>query len=128
MEDNKITEAVIGCAIKVSKSLGTGFLEKVYENALAYELRKQGFEVEQQKAVEVYYDGIVVGYYNPDILVNGKIIVELKAVSAIDDTHEAQLLNYLRATGLTLGLLLNFGTPKLGIRRKMIWSNESSKV
>jgi len=119
MDDNKITETIIGCAMKVSTALGPGFLEKVYENALVYELRKTGLEAEPQKPIQVFYDGVVVGDYTPDILVNQRIIVELKAVSAIEEAHEAQLLNYLKATRLHLGLLLNFGTPRLGIKRKI---------
>ena len=116
-ELNAITEKIIGCAFKVSSTLGVGFLEKVYENALAHELRKSGLKVEQQKRISVYYDGVEVGYYDADLIVEDKVIVETKTVKAFDDIHLAQTLNYLKATGLTLGLLLNFGTPKLGVKR-----------
>jgi GxxExxY protein len=116
-EFNAITETIIGCAFKVSSTLGVGFLEKVYENALAHELRKAGLTVVQQKAITVYYDGVVVGYYDADLLVAEKILVELKVAKGIDDIHLAQCLNYLRATHMTLCLLLNFGTPRLGVKR-----------
>lgn len=119
MDNNKVTETIIGCAMKVSNVLGVGFLEKVYENALGIELRKAGLLAEQQKPITVFYEGEVVGSFAADILVNESIIVELKVASAIDDSHEAQLLNYLKATELRIGLLLNFGTPRLGIKRKM---------
>lgn len=114
---NKLSEKIIGCAFKVHNTLGCGFLEKVYENALAHELRKNSLSVEQQKPIQVIYDEIVVGEYIADILVESAVILELKAIKAIDKIHEAQLLNYLKATGLNLGLILNFGQPKLQIRR-----------
>ena len=116
-ELNGITEKIIGCAYKVSTVLGVGFLEKVYENALAHELRKAGLKVEQQKRFRIFYDGVEVGYYDADLVVEEKIIVETKTDRAFDDNHMAQCLNYLKATGLTLGLLLNFAVPKLGIKR-----------
>jgi GxxExxY protein len=116
-ELNSITEKIIGCAFKVSSTLGVVFLEKVYENALAHELRKAGLKVEQQKRIRVFYDGVEVGYYDADLHVEDRIIVETKTVKAFDEVHLAQCLNYLKATGLTLGLLLNFATPKLGIKR-----------
>ena len=116
-ELNAISEKIIGCAFKVSSTLGVGFLEKVYENALAHELRKSGLKVEQQKRFRVIYDGVEVGYYDADLVVEEKIIVETKTVKAFDDIHLAQILNYLKATNLTLGLLLNFAVPKLGIKR-----------
>jgi GxxExxY protein len=111
------TETVISCAIQVSNTLGVGYLEKVYENALAHEINKRGLPARQQYPVKVMYDGTVVGDYVVDLLVDGAIIVELKAAKAIDSIHEAQVLNYLKATGLKVGLILNFGTPRLGIRR-----------
>src|SRR6185503_3934214 len=98
MNTDKITETIIGCAMKVSNTLGVGFLEKVYENALVVELRKAGLAVEQQKAFSVIYDGGVVGDYTADLLVNGLVILELKAVKMIDEVHQAQLLNYLKTT------------------------------
>jgi len=114
---NEITERVIGCAFVVANTLGNGFLEKVYENALAHELRKSGLSVEQQKSIKVNYDGIVVGDYVADLLVQDMVLVELKAVKSLDDIHLAQCLNYLRATGLKVCLLANFGTPKVQIKR-----------
>ena len=98
-------------------TLGVGFLERVYENALVHELRKRGLDVVQQHGVNVIYDGVVVGAYNVDLLVEGSLIVELKAVKALDDVHAAQCLNYLKATGLRFCLLLNFGRSRLEIQR-----------
>ncbi len=114
---DEITEKVIGAAYKVANTLGCGFLEKVYENALAHELRKLGLKVLQQQPIEVRYDGVVVGYYITDLLVEDILPVETKTAKAIDDAHLAQTLNFLRAAGLKLSLLLNFGTPKVGIKR-----------
>ena len=97
---NDITERVIGCAYVVANTLGHGFLEKVYENALAHELRKAGLAVMQQSSIKIRYDGIVVGDYVADLLVEGAVLVELKAVRILDGVHVAQCLNYLKATGL----------------------------
>jgi GxxExxY protein len=117
LELNQITEKVIGCAYSVSNGLGSGFLEKVYENALAHEIRKAGLHVAQSEPLTVRYDGVVVGEYEADLFVEGCVIVELKAVQGLDDVHLAQCLNYLKATGLQICLLINFGKPKLEIRR-----------
>ncbi len=114
---NEISERVIGCAFRVLNALGPGFLEKVYENAMVHELRKAGLVVAQQQGVTVVYDGIVVGEYAVDLLVEDRIIVELKAIKALGSAHAAQCINYLKATGLQLCLLLNFGTARLEIRR-----------
>jgi GxxExxY protein len=114
---NELTEKVIRCAFTVSNTLGCGFLEKVYENALAHELRKTGLKAEQQHGITVYYDGVAVGEYAADLLVEGALLVELKAVKDLDNIHLAQCLNYLRATKLRLCLLMNFGKPKLEVRR-----------
>jgi GxxExxY protein len=114
---DKITETILGCAFNVSNTLGCGFLEKVYENALAVELRKAGMKVQQQHDVKVTYQGIVVGEYTADLLVEGHVVVELKAVTRLEPIHGAQCLNYLRATDLPVGLLLNFGNPKLEVKR-----------
>jgi GxxExxY protein len=114
---NEITERVIGCAYTVINTLGHGFLEKVYENALAYELRRCGLVVEQQTSIKVMYDGVVVGDYVADLLVAGQVLVELKTARILDDMHVAQCLNYLKATGIKVCLLLNFGAPKVQIRR-----------
>ena len=103
---------------KVYPKLGYGFLEKVYENALALELRRVGLTVEQQARIEVYYDGVVLGEYFADLLVDGVAIVELKAIQRLGPEEEAQLLNYLRATPYEVGLLLNFG-PRPDFRRKV---------
>jgi GxxExxY protein len=116
---NEITEKIIRYVYVVANTLGNGFLEKVYENALAHELRKCGLLVEQQKGIKVLYDGVVVGDYMADLLVQKENIVELKAVKALDNIHIAQCLNYLKATGFKVCLLLNFGTPKVQIRRLM---------
>jgi GxxExxY protein len=117
MRVNRLSNRIIGCALTVLHALGTGFLEKVYENALVHELRKSGLTVSQQHPVVVRYNGIVVGDYTVDLLVEHTILVELKAARAIDDIHRAQCLNYLKATGLHLCLLLNFGKPRLEIKR-----------
>jgi GxxExxY protein len=112
-----LTRPIIGSAMTVSNALGAGFLEKVYENALAHELRKVGLAVSQQRGVTVMYDGIIVGDYAVDLLVQESVIVELKAIKAVADIHRAQCINYLRATGLRVCLLLNFGNPRLEIKR-----------
>ena len=114
---NELTERIIGCAYKVCNALGCGFNEKPYENALAHELRKVGLHVDQQEPLEVWYDGIIVGVYLADLWVERSIPVELKVAKAIDDSHLAQALNQLKATRKRVGLVINFGTPKLGIRR-----------
>jgi GxxExxY protein len=108
---------IVGAAIQVWKTLGYGFLEKVYENALAIELRKRNCRVEQQKPVKVYYDGHVVGNYVADIVVNDTILLELKCGEAIGDEHIAQTLHYLKATNMRLGIILNFGPDKLEHKR-----------
>jgi len=113
----QLTEKVIQCAFTVSNTLGCGFLEKVYENALAHELNKAGLKVQQQYGITVYYDGVAVGEYTADLLVEGVLLVELKAVKDLDDIHLAQCLNYLKATNLRLCLLMNFAKPKLEFRR-----------
>ena len=114
---NKLTEKIIGCAYNVSNKLGVGFLEKVYENALAHELRKIGLNVEQQEPIKVYYDGVIVGEYFPDMLVEDCVLIELKTVRNLDEIHSAQCLNYLKATGLAICLLINFNKPKAEIKR-----------
>ncbi len=112
-----LSERILGASFRVHNTLGVGFLEKVYENALAHELRKEKIVVEQQKVIQVRYDGIVVGDYQADLVVDGRVLVECKAASNLDPVHDAQLLNYLRATGIRVGLLLNFGRAKLQYRR-----------
>ena len=124
---NKITEKIIGCAFRVSNTLGAGFLEKVYENALAHELRKSGLAVLQQHPVAVFYDDVVVGEYFADLLIEGYVIVELKALAKLDESHFAQSLNYLKATGQQFGLLLNFGTPRVEVKRVVASSHWNEK-
>ncbi len=116
-EINKITEKIIGSAYKVGNALGCRFLEKVYENALAYEIRKHGLEVKQQESIKVFYDGVEVGFYEADLWVENKVLIELKAVKALDDVHKAQCLNYLKATTVKICLLINFGNPRVEIKR-----------
>ena len=112
-----VTEKIIGCAYTVANTLGSGFLEKVYENALAHELRKAGLAVQQQAGIAVNYDGVIVGDYVADLLVGNEVLVELKAVKGIENVHFAQCMNYLKATGLQVCLLINFGTPRIEIKR-----------
>ena len=114
---NKLTEKVIGCAFKVSNALGCGFLEKVYERALVHELRKAGLHVQAQYPIIIYYDGIIIGNFFADILVEDCILIELKALKNLDNSHKAQCLNYLKATNLNLCLLINFGNPRVEINR-----------
>ena len=109
---------VIGAAMKVHSALGPGFLESVYQNALIWELRKGGLKTDAQKPVSVYYDGQIVGAFTADILVNDSLIVELKAIQALAKPHEVQLVNYLVATGIDEGLLLNFGAEHLEFKKK----------
>ena len=117
---NSLSELIIGCAFTVANTLGAGFLEKIYENALAHELRKAGLKIAQQRGIIVTYDGVVVGEHAVDLLVEESVLVELKAVKALDDVHRAQCLNYLKATGLRLCLLINFGRPRLEIKRAVL--------
>jgi GxxExxY protein len=113
---NKITERIIGAAYKVANKLGCGFMEKCYENALAHELRKDGLNVEQQRTIQVFYDGIVVGDYVADLVVEGVVLVELKAIKSLDEIHYAQCINYLAATGMPICLLINF-SRKVEVKR-----------
>ena len=117
------TKIIIGCFYKVYNTLGSGFLEKVYENALLHEIKKNGIQAEQQRPIKVYYENIVVGEYFADILVNNEIILEIKIADDINKVHEAQLLNYLKATGKKLGLLLYFG-KEAKIRRIINFNNQ----
>jgi GxxExxY protein len=117
MISDEITHSVIGAAYEVSNTLGVGFLERVYENALVIEMRKAGLFVEQQKPITVYYQGAIVGEYTADVLVEHELLLELKVARVIDENHSAQMMNYLRGTGLHVGLILNFGTPSLGVKR-----------
>ena len=118
MEHEALTEQIIGCAMAVHRSLGPGFLESVYQNALAHELRKAGLDVACEKKIQVVYDGVVVGDFFADMLVQGVVMVENKAIQKLAPAHEAQLVNYLTATGIEIGLLLNFGAASLEFKRK----------
>ena len=116
------TDIILKSFYKVYNNLGYGFLEKVYENALLYELRNQGLDCEKQKPIKVYYEQIQVGEYYADIIVNECIILELKAAESIAEEHEFQLINYLKATEIEIGLLLNFGkNPEF---KKKIFTNK----
>jgi GxxExxY protein len=115
-----LSERILGAAFRVHNALGVGFLEKVYENALAHELRKERIRLEQQKPIKVKYDGTVVGDYQADLIVDGRILIVCKAVSQLDPVHEAQVLNYLRSTEIHVGLLLNFGRARLQVRRLIL--------
>jgi len=114
---DELTEKIIGCAYKVANGLGAGFLEKVNEKSLSIELRNSGLHVEQQKPITVFYDGQAVGEYFADLLVEKSILGELRATKSIDEIHMAQCLNYLKATNLKVCLLINFGSPKVAIKR-----------
>ena len=116
-DHDPLTEVVIGLVFKVANGLGSGFMEKVYENALAVELQAAGLTFEQQVPITVHYEGQVVGTYVADLVVEGRVLLELKACKALEDIHTAQCLNYLKATDLPTCLLLNFGTPRPQIKR-----------
>lgn len=114
---NALTEKVIGAAYKVSNTLGCGFLEKVYENAMRVEILKQGLFVQQQLPTPVYYENVLVGEYYADLVIEQTVIVEVKSVESYADVHTAQCLNYLKATKLPICLLINFHKPKVEIKR-----------
>ncbi len=122
----ELTNKIINCFYTVYNSLGFGFLEKVYQNALFIELQKQGFKVEKQKQIKVYYEEQIVGEYYADIVVDDKIIIELKAVEYLIEEHELQLINYLKATDKEIGLLLNFGR-KPAFKRKIL-TNDRKRI
>jgi len=109
---------IIGLAMKVHRALGAGFLESVYQKALLYELARAAFRVESDKLIQVRYEGVIVGDFKADLIVNDELIVELKAVSNLIVEHEVQLVNYLTATGKDIGLLLNFGGQSLEFKKK----------
>jgi GxxExxY protein len=117
---SELTGKIIELAIEVHRTLGPGFLEAIYENALVIELEKVGLKCEQQKQVDVFYKGIKVGEHRLDLIVNGKVIVEVKAVKSLEDIHRSQIISYLTATGIRIGLLLNFGKTKLEIDRIIV--------
>ena len=116
-EINGITERIIACVYRVSNTLGSGFLEKVYENALAVELRHDGLKVALQYPIRVFYRNLPVGDFSADLLVEDSVIVELKSAKTLDRVHYAQCLNYLKATGFKVCLLVNFGRPRVEVKR-----------
>jgi GxxExxY protein len=120
LELDVVTSQIIACAYRVSNALGAGFLEKVYENAMAVEFRDARIRFEQQPNYLVRYKQEVVGDYVPDFVVAESVVVEIKALDLMTRVHQAQCMNYLRATGLSVGLLLNFGAPRLELKR-VVW-------
>lgn len=125
MKHKELTGKIIECAFRVHKNLGFGFLESVYQKALLIELTKVGLKVKKERKIQVNYDGQVIGDFVADILVEEKVILELKSVREIHPAHEAQLINYLKATGIEVGLLINFG-EKVEIKRKVLDHTETS--
>src|ERR1700747_1877837 len=115
--EQDLTQKILGGAFAVHNALGCGFLEKVYSNALSFELRNLGLQCEHEVPFKVKYKNVVVGDYCADLVVEKRVLVELKACTALDSVHEAQILNYLKASSVQVGLLLNFGKPKLQYRR-----------
>ena len=118
-ELNNITEKIIGAAYTVSNTLGCGFLEKVYENAVFLEVSKSNLSVLKQQPLHVFYDEQIVGEYFADLIVEGEIIVEIKAIKELNEIHQAQLMNYLVACNKRCGLLINFGKPRVEIKRML---------
>lgn len=118
MEHKELTERIIGCAFKVYKEMGFGFLESVYEKCLLIELRNQGLPTESQSPVVVHYHEEIVGEFVVDLLVTDLVVIELKSVRSLVTAHEVQLVNYLKATRLDVGLLINFGETKVDVKRK----------
>ena len=120
MHINDVTYQINGAVFEVNRILGSGFLEKVYENALLVELRKRGLRAEAQVPIKVGYKGEIVGDYFADLIVNEQVIIELKTLDRLENIHEAQLLNYLKATGIEVGLLVNFKNTKAEIKRMVL--------
>jgi GxxExxY protein len=121
-----VTAAILNAFYHVYNTLGYGFLEKVYENALRLTLKKRGWAVQQQQRIKVYFEGEELGEYFADLLVADKVILELKAADSICPDHELQLMNYLKATDIEVGLLLNFG-PKPAFRRKIFCNDQKTR-
>ena len=122
----RLSDAILKIYYEVYNTLGYGFLEKVYQNAMCLELKNQGYNVEAQKQIKVYYKGIVVGEYYADLIIDETIILELKACECLMDAHKAQLINYLKATNIEVGLLLNFGeTPEF---KRFIYTNNRKSL
>jgi len=121
MDLNELTYTINGAIFEVNKALGSGFLEKVYEQALLVELTEElGLKAKAQVLIHVYYKGRIVGDYFADMVVEDQVVLELKAVDELSKAHEAQLLNYLKASGYKLGLLVNFQYPKASVKRFML--------
>ena len=120
MDLNEITYAIRGAIFEVNRILGSGFLEKVYENALLHEIRAKGLNAKSQVPINIHYKGKLVGEYFADIIVEQCVIIELKAGDKIEKVHEAQMLNYLKATGIKVGLLVNMKHPKAEIKRMVL--------
>jgi GxxExxY protein len=118
--EGALTDQILGAAFKVQNALGAGFLEKVYENAMVLELRRGNLKILQQQTFPVRYLGTIVGNYQADLIVEGRVVVECKTVSNLEPVHEAQLMNYLKAAGVRVGMLLNFGRPKVQFRRLVV--------
>ena len=116
--DHALTEKIIGLAMKVHRTLGPGFLESVYQNALVHELRRAGLSAEASPRITVRYENVIVGEFVADLIVNETLLCELKAISSLSNADEVQLVNYLNATNRDVGLLLNFGAPSLQFKRK----------
>lgn len=123
MKYKELTSQIISAAYQVHNVLGYGFLEKVYQNALAIELEKRDLKAEKEKPIQISYDGHIVGDYIADIVVEDKVILELKAVKEFAEIHEVQLVNYLKATGLEVGLLINFG-DSVQVKRKIFFDTD----
>ena len=125
IQDKEVSDKILNAFFAVYNGLGYGYLEKVYENAMVYAMRQRGLDVEQQHRISVYFDGVMVGDYFADILVENRIIVELKAAESIAESHIAQLMNYLKATPCEVGFVLNFG-PEATFKR-LLFSNFKKK-
>ena len=125
VENDSLTEKVIGCAIKIHRVLGPGFLENIYHQALAHELNKAGIAYISEARMKVIYDGIVLGDYVADFLVDKRVVIELKAVDVLLKAHEIQLVNYLNAVKYNVGLIINFGSQKVQVKRKFRELNQS---
>jgi len=128
---DEITKKIIGCAYEVSNTLGSGFPESVYEKALHHQALKTGLKAERQFQMKVHYDGVLVGEFFADLLIEGKVLVEIKAVRELDELHVAQAMNYLKASDLPICLLINFGRPKIEIRRFVpydVWKENKHRI
>ena len=131
MELDEVTEKIIGCAYEVSNALGSGFPESVYEKALHHQTIKTGLLSERQYQMKVFFDSILVGEFFADLLVEEKVLVEIKAVRTLDELHIGQAMNYLKASGMPICLLINFGRPKMEIRRFVpydVWKENQPRL